>query len=144
MKFNIKHYKRLKIKKIFKNYHFFLLYNTITPTNNIKINQELKKLNLTHYKLQNTLIKQIFKNSIYKNYQPLFNGLIILVFPNSNINLKSLKKLNDIFTLIGIKINNKIYPINCIKSLNNLEYDKNCLNLLKTLKTSLKFIKNLS
>ena len=144
MKLHIKKYKLLKTRKIFKKVSFFLLYNTTTPTNNIKINQELKKLNLTYYKLHNNLTKQIFKNSIYTNYQPLLNGLIILIFPKTPVNLKELKKLNNILTLIGVKINNKIYPINNIESLNNLHYDKTYLNLLKTLKISLKSIKVLS
>lgn len=144
MKLNIKNYKLLKTKKIFKRASFFLLYNTATPTNNIKIDQELKKLNLTYYKLHNNLTKQIFKNSIYINYQPLLNGLTILIFPKTPINLKELKKLNGILTLTGVKINNKIYPISNIESLNNLKYDKIYLNLLKTLKTSLKSIKVLS
>ena len=144
VKFTIKTYKLSKIKKHFKKSHFFFLYNTITPKNNIKTTQELKKLDLKYYKLYNTLTRQTLKNSIYQNYQPLINGLVMLVLPRTTINLNTLAHLNDIVTLTGIKINNKIYSTKQINPFIKFEYVKDYTNLVKTIKSSLKQLKNFS
>ena len=141
VKFCIKNYKLLKTKKIFKGIHFFLIYNTTNSSNNINLNKNLKRFNLEHYKLKNNITKQILKNSLFKNYKFLIKGLVILIFPKTDVNLKKLKTLS---TLIGIKLNNKIYSINQIDNLNSLNYNQNCLNFLKTIKRSLKTFKKLS
>jgi len=74
----------------------------------------------------------------------LINGLVMLVLPRTTINLNTLTHLNDIVTLTGIKINNKIYSTKQINPFIKFEYVKDYTNLVKTIKSSLKQLKNFS
>ena len=108
MQFTVKTYKHLTLKTYFKKFRFFFLYNTIIQKNNFKITQELKKLELKYCKLYNTLTVLIMYNSIYRNYISLINGLIMIVLPKITMNLNTLLQFNDIVTLVGVKVNNKL------------------------------------
>jgi|JI61114BRNA_FD_contig_121_56663_length_8984_multi_7_in_0_out_0_8 hypothetical protein len=138
MKFTVKSYKLTKIENYFKISNFFFLANTITPKNNIKTAQELKKSNLNYYKLYNTLTKRIIKNSIFYNYQPLINGLIMIVIPQDNKNIKP--RINEFIILLGVKLNNKIYSVDQIRSIIKFDFKKDYLNLIKASKVTLKQI----
>ena len=138
MKFTVKSYKLTKIKNYFKTSNFFFLANTITPKNNIKTAQELKKSNINYYKLYNTLTKRILKNSIYSNYQPLINSLVMIVIPQDNTNIKP--RINELIVLLCVKLNNKIYSTDQIRSTIKFYYNEDYFNLIKTSKTSLKKI----
>lgn len=136
MKFTVKSYKLTKIGNYFKISNFFFLANTITPKNNIKTAQELKKLNINYYKLYNTLTRRIFKNSIYHNYQPLVNSLVMVIIPQGNKNIKP--RINELITLLSVKLNNKIYSTNQIQPTIKFNYRDDYLNLMKTSKIALK------
>lgn len=136
MKFTVKNYKLTKIKKYFKNYNFFFLANTITPKNNINTAQELKKLNLNCYKVHNNLTIRIIINSIYYNYQPLINSLIMIAVPQKNESIKP--HISEFITLLGVKLNNKIYSANQLNSTIKFNYSEDYLSIIKTLKISLK------
>ena len=138
MKFTVKSYKLTKIENYFKTSNFFFLANTITPKNNIKTAQELKKLNINYYKLYNTLTKRILKNSIYHNYRPLINSLVMIIIPQDNKNIKP--RTNELITLLSVKLNNKIYPTNILRLTIKFNYKDDYLNLVKTSKIALKQI----
>ena len=137
MKFTVKNYKLLKINNYFKNYNFFFLTNTLTSKDSIKVAQESKKLNLNYYKLYNNLTKQILMNSIYYNYQFVINGLVMIVIPNNNIKLQT----DELDTLLGVKLNNKMYLLNQFDSTIKFNYNKNYISLIKIFKMTLKSIK---
>ena len=141
MKFTVKTYKHSALKICFKKFRFFFLYNTIVEKNNFKILQELKTLELRHCKLYNTLTIIIMQNSIYQNYTSLINGLVMMVLPKTTMNLNTLAQFNDIVTLVGVKINNKIYSIKQINLVIKFNYVKDSLNLIKTVKLSLRVLK---
>ena len=143
IKFKIKNYKFLKTKNYFKSLNTFLIYNGTTIKNFVIIDQKLKKLNLKHYKISNSITKTILCKSIYKNFKSVINGLIIILTSNDNRNefvLKQLLKISNSFKFIGLKIHDKIY----IKSILNpmllkkLNYNNTNLIFLKLLKTYLK------
>jgi hypothetical protein len=141
VKFTVKTYKHLTLKTYFKKFRFFFLYNTIIQKNNFKITQELKKLELKYCKLYNTLTVLIMQNSIYRNYTSLINGLIMIVLPTISMNINTLVQFKDIITLVGLKINNKLYSSNQINFIVKFEYIKDSLNLIKTVKLSLRILK---
>ena len=86
----------------------------------------------------------MFNCSIYENHKFLINGLVMLVIPETNITLKTLTQLNEIVTVISIKMNNKIYSVNQINSQTTFKYKNDNMNLTKTLKLVLKNIKKFS
>jgi hypothetical protein len=137
MKFNIKTYKFLKVKNYFKNSHCFFLYNTVVQKNNIINAQYFKKIELKHYKLYNSLTKLIFSSSIYKKYISLIISLLIMIFPDTSSKLVQIPHTNNTLSLIGIKINNKIYSSKQIDHFFIFNYKKNVLNLMQTLKAAL-------
>jgi hypothetical protein len=141
VKFTVKTYKHAALKICFKKFRFFFLYNTIIQKNNFKITQELKNLDLKYCKLYNTLTIIIMRNSIYRNYTSLINGLVMIVMPKTTLNLNILTQFKDIVTLVGVKINNKIYSIKQINLLIKFKYKKDSLNLVKTIRLSLSALK---
>jgi hypothetical protein len=141
VRFSVKTYKHLALKTYFKKFRFFFLYNTIVQKNNFKIPQELKNLELKHCKLYNTLTIIIMQNSIYRNYTSLINGLVMIVIPKNTMNLNTLAQFNDTVTLVGVKINNKIYSINQLNLVIKFKYMKDSLDFIKTVKLSLRVLK---
>lgn len=141
MKFSVKTFKHLTLKFYFKKIGFFFLYNTIVQKNSFKILQELKTLELGHCKLCNTLTIILMQNSIYRNYTSLINGLVLLVLPNTTMNLNTLTQFGDTATLVGIKMNNKIYSIKQINLTIKFKYVKDSLDLMITVKLSLRILK---
>lgn len=150
MDFKLKNYKLLKNKQYIKTTKLFFVYNgnNLNFENWILIEQILNKLNLTFYKIYNTLIIKNLLNSIYTNLKHLIHSNIIFINTNikTKIKLKNLINLNVILTLLCIKLNNKIYSTAQIKNVNLLDYNAKVLRLTKLLKTCLKvpfkFMKN--
>jgi len=143
VKFSIKTYKLQKIKKYLKESAIFFFYNVVTPKNSIKVLQELKKLELKHYKLYNTITKQTFNNTIYQNYQPLISSFIMLIFPNTIVRINKLKYFKDMVTLLGIKMNNKIYIFKNIYLETKFEFNKDYGYLVGLTSYSLKTLVNI-
>ena len=141
VKFSIKTYKLSKIENQFKHNHFFFVCNTTTTKNNIETTQKLKKLNLQPYGLYKTLTRRVFLDSIYVNHMFLINGLVMLVIPETTLTSTTLLQLNDIVTVVGVKINSKIYSITQLNSLTKFKYNEDCVNLIQTLRASLKTVK---
>jgi hypothetical protein len=138
VKFNIKTYKLSKIESNFRHNNLLLLCNTKTTRNNLRTTQKLKKLNLKSYKLYKTLTQRIFKDSIYGNQEFLINGLVMLVIPEVALTLNTLSQLNEVATVIALKVNNKIYSIDQLNSIIKFKYNKDSANLLRTMRICLK------
>lgn len=145
MKFTLKKYKYLKIKKSIKETSIIYFYNVKTNDNFIKRMQHFHKLEFNCNQITNSLMRKSLKQSIYSNYSNLITGLIMLVKHNDKI-----KSNNNVITfqnkniLLGIKMNNKFYPtINLSNNFFFLNYKQSSLKLLKLLKNNFKTVKNI-
>lgn len=131
MGFNLKTYKRLKIRHYFKKINLFFFFHgtCLNNANWVKVEQLLNEKELRYLRIMNTLLVAILKHSIFKNLTVLIHGPILLLHIN---NAKSIiKKLNSInlwVSLLCLKLNNKIYSSKQISNLNKLSYSENvCL-----------------
>jgi hypothetical protein len=144
MNYTLKEYQIKKTKKYFKNNSIFFFFNfsKLKPKEWLKIEQQLKQLKLTQYKILNGITTKVFYDSTFKNYSNLITGLITLVKPNfKNIELKLnelTKKLSTLFALLSLKLNTKIYLATQLLKIKILSYEKNMLQLHKTLEKSTK------
>lgn len=119
MKFSSKEYNIIKIKNyIIKNDLFFFFHGINRKSNEwINVEQELQKISFSYYKILNKIFKNTINKSIYTNISPLVNSVTFLIKPK--INKKNITKnilIHNfeylIFTLLAIKLNNKIYSKN--------------------------------
>lgn len=144
MDFKFKTYQKVKLKKFFKNNDLFLLFHSakLNLTKWMFIEQNLKKLRLNYYKPLNKTTAKTLKDSIYKNFSSNIAGFVLFINPsskNTELNLPLiLKSLKPSFTLVSIKLNNKIYSTTQLKGLNDLFYKKSAFNLYKVLDKQLK------
>jgi hypothetical protein len=133
MKFTLKDYKITKTKNYLKTNNLFFIYSGINQnsSNWIKIEQELKKINLNYYKIFNKTSTNIFKKSIYKNITPVINSVTFFIKPTLKNNLIKKKMLLNIetFFFLALKMNTKIYSPNQLKYVNSLTYYENKLLL---------------
>lgn len=137
MELKLNTYKFFRINCYLKNNNLFFIYNgnNLKTENWIKIEQELFKYNLKYFKLYNSLAKKTFKNSIFKNFLQIINGLIIVIsFKKNLINLKKLINFNKYLTLLCIRINDNIYSLKQIKNLITFNYKKGIIILFNILK----------
>ena len=144
MDFNLKDYQIFKLKKYFKNNDFFFLFHSAKLSLNqwIIIEQNLKKLKLNYYKTLNGTTLKTLKNSIYKNVSPIISSFVVFInpkFKTTEFDLDSLlKNLKPSFSLISLKLNNKIYSPTQLKGVKSLSYKKNMFNFHKSLDRHLK------
>jgi hypothetical protein len=144
MDFNLKDYQIFKLKKYFKNNDFFLLFHSAKLNLNqwTITEQNLKKLKLNYYKTLNGTTLKTLKNSIYQNITPVISSFVIFInpkFKTTEFDLDSLtKNLKPSFSLISLKLNNKIYSPVQLKGVKSLSYEKNMFNLHKSLDRHLK------
>jgi hypothetical protein len=128
MSFNLKFYKRLKIKYYFKKINFFFFYHG-TSLNNIdwiKIEQLLNKNELKYFRVFNTLMSNMLKNSIFKNLTVLMHGTILLLNTNNTkLIVKKLENMSLWISLLCLKLNTEIYCKKQIKNLKKLSYIEN-------------------
>ena len=144
MDFNLKDYQILKLKKYFKKNSFFFLFQSakLNLTQWTATEQELKKLKLNYYKTLNGTTLKTFEKSIYKNSSPTITNFVILIdskFKTTEFDLERLKKdLKPSFSMISLKLNNKIYSPVQLKGVKSLSYKKNMFNLHRSLDQHLK------
>jgi ribosomal protein L10 len=124
---------------------FFIICNTssITSDKFLKLTQGLIKLNLYCYKVNNKLLKRVYKDSIFKNYANSINGSFMLILvkqdritSNYIVISKELKKYK--IEPLGVYFNYKLYSINQLKKLFYLNYERNMELFHISLKTLLK------
>lgn len=132
MKFNAKIYRATKTKNYIKNSSLFFLFNGVNRKSNdwIIAEQELKKINYNYYKLFNKTVIKTTQISIYRKIETTINGITFFIKPNSklvnkNILLTSFEPL--LFTLLAVKLNNKIYSVKQLKNIYSLKYRENKL-----------------
>ena len=144
MDFNLKDYQIFKLKKYFKNNGFFFLFHSAKLSLNqwLTVEQKLKKLKLNYYKTLNGTTLKTFEKSIYKNFSPIVTNFVILIdskFKTTEFDLDRLTKdLKPSFSLISLKLNNKIYSSAQLKGVKSLSYKKNMFNLHRSLDQHLK------
>jgi len=144
MDFNLKDYQIFKLKKYFKNNGFFFLFHSAKLSLNqwITVEQELKKLKLNYYKTLNGTTLKTFEKSIYKNSRPVITNFVIFIdskFKTTEFDLEKLTKdLKPSFSLVALKLNNKIYSSAQLKGVKSLSYKKNMFNLHRSLDQHLK------
>ena len=144
MDFNLKDYQIFKLKKYFKNNDFFFLFHSAKLNLNqwTITEQNLKKLKLDYYKTLNGTTLKILKNSIYRNVNSIISSFVVFInpkFKTTEFDLDSLtKNLKPSFSLISLKLNNKIYSSAQLKGVKSLSYKKNMFNLHRSLDQHLK------
>lgn len=153
MKIALKESKVKKLKKILNTNIFFIICNnsSITSDKFLKLTQELIKLNLYCYKINNKLLKRVYKDSIFKNYVNSINGSFMLILVKqgcitSNYNVISAELKKYKIEILGVYFNYKLYSINQLKKLSYLNHERNMELFHISLKTLLtmpcsKFIK---
>ena len=136
MELTLKNYKILKTKSYIKTSDLFFFFNSInqSSTDGTKTEQELKKLNLSYSKIFNKTSKNLLKNSVYRNIEPLVNGLTVFIKSdnknNKNLNISKRKLLNlESFAFLALKMNKNIYSLNQVKCANSLKYRESKLLL---------------
>ena len=147
MDLTTKKFKIEKTKNLIKHNNLFIFLNGINRNSNdwILIEQELKKINFNYYKIFNKTSKKTLNNSIFLNTSSLINSMTFLLKPlvaeqeiNKNILLNKIETL--IFSLLAIKVNNKIYSKTKLKNLVTLNYKNNKLLFYKFLISNTKVI----
>ena len=144
MDFNLKDYQIFKLKKYFKDNDLFFLSHSAKPDTKqwIGIEQNLKKLKLDYYKTLNSTTVHTLKDSIYHNNSSVISGFVVFInprFKTTRLEMPSLSKsLTPSFSIISLKLNNKIYSPAQLKGFKDLSYKKNIFNLHKSLDNHLK------
>lgn len=140
MDLTTKKFKIEKTKSFIKCNNLFLFLNGIHKNSNdwVLIEQELKKINFNYYKIYNKTSKTTLNNSIFLKTSSLINSMTFLFKPsvdNKEINKNTLlQKIETlIFSLLAVKVNNKIYSKTQLKILLTLNYKNNKLLLYKFL-----------
>ena len=146
MHFEFRDYQLLKIKQNLKN-KFLLFSNGANQTsqNWLIVEQNLSDLNLKYYKIYNKIALEVFKNSIYKNISQTIRGTFFFLRLKTTLDVLKKQNLFKVlesicFTLLSIKLNNKIYSIVQIKNIKSLKYKHNVAVLYQFLLTNLKHV----
>ena len=146
MDLTTKKFKIEKTKNFIKKNNFFICFNSINKNTNdwILIEQELKKLNYSYYKVFNATSKLILTHSILCSSSSLINSMSIFLKPISikkEINKNALFKIEALtFSLLAIKLNNKVYSQTQLKKIFSLNYIDNKLILYKFLISNTKIV----
>jgi hypothetical protein len=144
MDFNLKSYRVLKVKNYLKNCDFFFFFHSAKLRSNewISIEQDLKKLKLKYYKVFNGTTLETINNSVYKNFNQIICGIVLLIEPRfklTTLELDLIKRhLKPLFALLSVKLNNKIYAVEQLKGLKTFSYKQNMFNFYRSLEKSLK------
>jgi len=147
VEFTSKKYKIIKTKNYIKLNSLFIFFNGINQNSNdwILIEQNLKKINFNYYKIFNKTSKKALTNSVFVNMNALINSITFLLKPISIKNeitkqtlLNSFEPL--LFTLLSIKLNNKIYSKAQLKNLFSFNYTDNKLLFFQFKITNTKII----
>jgi len=128
MNFNLKTYKRLKLRQYFKKVNLFFFFHG-TCSNSIswtKIEQILSEEELRYLRILNPLLIATINDSIFKNLATMINGPMLLLHRgNAGLIVKKLNSINLRMSLLCLKLNNKLYSKKQTKGLKALSYNEN-------------------
>jgi len=146
MELTTKNYKINKIKNYIKNNHIFFLFNgnTLKSYDWIITEQSFKNMNFKYYKIFNKAAIKTLNKSVYKQIKTTINGITFFIRPTQNIPLLTKQLLFNnfeslFFSLIALKINNKMYSSKQLKNISSLNYKTNKLLIYQFNITHLKF-----
>lgn len=146
MHFESRDYQFLKIKQHLKN-KFLLFSNGANKTSQdwLVVEQTLSNANLKYYKIYNKIASKVLKNSIYKNIGQMIKGtFFFLKLSETSLQLNKQKLFDSLksvlFTLLSIKLNNKVYSITQIKNIKSLKYKNNMALLYQFFLVNLKYV----
>jgi len=146
MELTTKSYKINKIKNYIKTNHIFFLFtgNTMKSYDWIVTEQILKNISFKYYKISNITAIKTFNQSIFDQTKATINGITFFIIPNPNVSSITKQLLFNkikplLFSLIAVKINNKIYSNKQLKNTRSLNYKTNKLLLYQFSITHLKF-----
>nr|YP_010377305.1 hypothetical protein NDF22_mgp15 [Odontella aurita]QYB22954.1 hypothetical protein [Odontella aurita] len=129
MKLKLKNYKSNKLKIYLKTTRLFFIFHGVNLTINYwtTIKQTLKKLNLTHYRLTNNLLKILLAKSIFKNLKlvlkgPCFFIKLLLYDYKTLLSIQPLLDSTHLLTFFCVMINNKVYNVKQIQNLKTLNH----------------------
>jgi len=131
MELTSKEYNILKTKSYLKTTELIFFFNGVAKKSNdwISTEQSLRSMDFSYYKVLNKTTIHTLKNSIINNASTLIYGTTFLIKPLHSIKLSKqvlISKMEPLlFTLLGVKLNNKIYSANIIKLANLLNYSEN-------------------
>ena len=146
MDFNLKNYKTIKIKKNIINSKFLVLFNISKPNFEkwANIQKKFTKIKLKFYQIHNKTVIKLLTNSILCNSTNLISSLTLFSTPkhlSTELEIKKVEKqLQPLFIFLFIKLNNKIYYINQVKTLNAFSYNKVIKNFYTQLNKSIKLV----
>lgn len=147
MELNLKNFRIIKNKNYLKNTHIFLIYSGInSDSKNYRVTQqEFSKLDLNYYNIFNQAARKALLNSTMANLIPTIAGTTFFIEPKvskkvqiKNYFIKNIQTKPINFTLLAIKLNNKIYSGPQFKRVKSLSYLENNLILSRFLLTNLK------
>ena len=146
MHFKFRDYQFLKTKKHLKS-KFLIFSNGVNQTskNWLTIEQSLSDCNLNYYKIYNKIALKVFKNSLYKNTDNIVKGaFFFLKLKNALLVLNKQKLFKSLeatfFTLLSIKLNNKIYSAIQVKNMKSLNYKNTMTVFYQFLLVNLKHV----
>jgi len=145
MKIILKKSKIKRLKEILNDNKFFIVCNksSMKTENFVKLSQSLLNMNLYCHTINNQLLKNIYKRSIFINYVNSISGSIVLVLEKKNKNVRGnfisiVKELNKYnIDVIAIYYNYQIYSIQQLIRLQFLNYEGNLLLFYQTLRNLL-------
>merc|ERR1712050_79215 len=142
MKIVLKKSKIKRLKEILNDNKFFIVCNksSMKTENFVKLSQSLLNMNLYCHTINNQLLKNIYKRSIFVNS---ISGSIVLVLEKKDKNVRGnfisiVKELNKYnIDVIAIYYNYQIYSIQQLIRLQFLNYEGNLLLFYQTLRNLL-------
>ena len=147
MRLHLKNHCEFKIRNHFKNQNLLFFYHVSKQksTNWVLFEQKLKTLNLKFYRPSNNVMRRVLKESIYSNLKNLISGAIVILKlekDKKKMNIEKLrKKINKEESIcLAVKIEDKIYSNDLIKTCSSISYRTNILKLTSLLS---KFTKSL-
>merc|ERR1711981_271334 len=145
MKIVLKKSKIKRLKEILNNNKFFIVCNksSMKTENFVRLSQSLLNMNLYCHTINNQLLKNIYKRSIFINYVNSISGSIVLVLEKKDKNVRGsfisiVKELNKYnIDVIAIYYNYQIYSTQQLIRLQFLNYEGNLLLFYQTLRNLL-------
>jgi hypothetical protein len=138
-------YKLNKTKNYIKSNNLIFFLNGINKNSNdwVITEQKLKTLKLNYYKIFNKTTIKALKNSIYFSTIPMVYGIVFFIKPQTETQTLAVKNVSTnleslFFTVLALKLNNKVYSAKQLKSNNSFKYKENGLLTAQFYTTNLK------